>query len=253
MDPYLEMQPFWSDFAPAFLTAIRNDIVARLLPRYDVRIEEYLMLTEDDYNLHRVRPDVTVSATEVWKPAAGGGLAVAEPATMELEYPAYEPRTQRRLKVVHRTNERVVTALELLSPTNKVPGEAGLDAYLEKRAELLACQCHLVELDLLRGGQRLPMSGPLPPGDYYAFIGRVGKKPRCHVIGWPLSSPLPTINVPLLAPDPDLSLDLQSVFHAAYDPALYDRRLRYGQPLDPPLRPADEPWVREALAKATSL
>jgi len=26
VDPYLEMQPFWSDFAPAFLTAIRNDV-----------------------------------------------------------------------------------------------------------------------------------------------------------------------------------------------------------------------------------
>jgi hypothetical protein len=145
-------------------------------------------------------------------------------------------------------SERVVTALELLSPANKVPGEGGLDAYLEKRAELLACQCNLVELDLLRGGQRLPMSGPLPPADYYAFIGRVGKKPRCHVTGWSLRSPLPTIKIPLLAPDPDVLLDLQFVFRAAYEPALYDRRLRYDQPLDPELCPSDETWVREAVA-----
>lgn len=247
IDPYLEMQPFWSDFALKLLTAISNDLLARLLPRYDVRVEEYLMLTEDDYRLHRLRPDVTVSTTASWQPGGGGAaLAVAEPVATELEYP--EPRTQRRLKIIHLPSERVVTALELLSPANKVPGEGGQAAYSENRAELLACRCNLVELDLLRGGQRLPMSGPLPPADYYALIGRVGRKPRCHVLGWHLRSPLPTIDIPLLAPDPDVPLDLQSVFYAAYEPAFYDRRLRYHEPLVPPLRPADEVWTRETLA-----
>lgn len=248
MDPYLEMQPFWSDFAPKLLTAISNDLLARLLPRYDVRLEEYVMLTEDDYNLHRVRPDVVISATESWQRGQGGAAAVAEPITSELDYPAYEPRTQRRLKIIRLPSERVVTAIELLSPSNKVPGEGGLDAYLEKRAELLACQCNLVELDLLRGGQRLPMSGPLPPGDYYAFVGRVGKKPRCHVVAWSLRAPLPPIDIPLLAPDPDLPLNLQAVFQTAYEPALYHRRLRYDQPLEPGLNPGDESWARELLA-----
>jgi hypothetical protein len=249
MDPYLEMQPYWGDFAPTYLTEIRNAILPRLLPRYDVRLEEYVMLTEDDLKLHRLRPDLTIATTPEWR-ATGGGVAVAEPETRELEYPAYEPRTQRRLKIVHLPSERVVTALELLSPSNKLPGEGGQDAYLEKRAELLACQCHLIELDLLRGGQRLPMAGPLPAGDYYAFIGRVGKKPRCTVLGWPLRAPLPTIPVPLKAPDPDLPLDLQAVFRAAYEPAYYDRRLKYDQPLEPPLHPADEAWVREAIDRA---
>jgi Protein of unknown function (DUF4058) len=247
MDPFLEMQPFWSDFAPKFLTAISNHLLARLLPRYDVRIEEYLMLTEEDRNLHRVRPDGTISQTAAWQPSSGGGVAVLEPVGTELEYPDYEPRTERHLKIIHRPTERVVTVLELLSPANKAPGEDGLKAYLRKRTELLACRCHLVELDLLRGGERLPMSGPLPPGDYYAFIGRVGRTPRCSVLGWPFRSALPTIAIPLLPDDPELPLDLQAVFHAAYEPALYDRRLPYDQPLDPPLRPLDEEWMRESL------
>jgi hypothetical protein len=59
---------------------------------------------------------------------------------------------------------------------------------------------------------------------------------------------MPTINLPLLREDPELPLNLQALFQAAYEPALYDRRLRYDQPLDPPLRPADESWVKEALA-----
>src|SRR5262245_6465982 len=91
MDPYLEMQPFWGDFAPAFLTEIRNALLSRLLPRYDVRLEEYVMLTEEDIKLHRLKPDVTVSATPSWQPTAQPGVAVAEPVTSELEYPAYEP------------------------------------------------------------------------------------------------------------------------------------------------------------------
>jgi len=32
----------------------------------------------------------------------------------------------------------------------------------------------------------------------------------------------------------------------------YDCRFRYDQPLAPPLRPTDEPWVRESLAGTRS-
>lgn len=54
MDPYLEMRPFWSDFAPKLLTAISNALLPKLLPHYDVRIEEYLFVTREDARLHRV-------------------------------------------------------------------------------------------------------------------------------------------------------------------------------------------------------
>jgi hypothetical protein len=245
MDPYLEMQPFWSDFAPTLLAEIRNALLPQLLPRYDVRIEEYLTVTSEGERLHRVQPDLTISTTDAWRSVIGAAVAVAEPVTAELEYPEVEPRTQRRLKLVYRATGRVVTVLELLSPTNKTPGRDGLEAYLEKRAELLASRCHVIELDLLRGGERLPMAGPLPPGDYYAYIGRVGRRPRGQIMAWPLRSPLPTISVPLLPEDPEVPLDLQAAFRAAYEPSLYDRRLPYDQPLDPRLPPDDEAWVRQ--------
>jgi hypothetical protein len=122
------------------------------------------MLTEDDRNLHRLRSDATVSATNSWT-SPGGAVAVAEPIATELEHSAYEPRTQRLLKIIHQPTERVVPVLELLSPASKAPGEDGLEAYLPKRTEILGCRCNLVELDLLRGGERLRMAGPLPPGD----------------------------------------------------------------------------------------
>jgi hypothetical protein len=250
MDPYLEMQPFWSDFAPTFLGEIRNALLGPLLPRYDVRIEEYLILTEDDHHLHRLRPDVIVSTNERRTSGAQGGIAILDSVSAEAEYPAFEPRTQRRLKIIHLPKQRVVTALELLSPANKSPGEGGLGAYLDKREELLSCRCNLVELDLLRGGERLPMNGPVPPGDYYAYIGRVKTMPRCQVIAWPLRAPLPSIPIPLLPEDGELPLDLQAVFRSAYEPAFYDRRLPYDQPLVPPLPEPDQAWVSAVLTAA---
>jgi hypothetical protein len=51
----------------------------------------------------------------------------------------------------------------------------------------------------------------------------------------------------LLPEDPDVPLDLQSVYQAAYDPSLYDRRLPYDQPLQPPLEAEQERWVRQCL------
>lgn len=247
MDPFLEMPPFWGDFSPKLLTALSNALLPRLLPRYDVRIEEYLVVTREDERLHRVQPDVTISTTPAWRPAGEGAVAVVEPTTVELEYPEFEPHTQRHLRLIHRPTGRVVTVMELLSPTNKAPSEEGLDAYLDKRTEFLASGCHLVEFDLLRGGERLPMAGPLPRGDYYVYVGRAGRRPRCQIMSWSLRTPLPTVSIPLLPDDPEVTLDLQAVFRAAYEPSLYDRRLPYDQPLLPPLAAADEAWVRQQL------
>ena len=59
MDPYLEMPPFWSDFSPTLLGEIRNALLPKVLPLYDVRIEECLFVTREDIRLHRVQLDVT--------------------------------------------------------------------------------------------------------------------------------------------------------------------------------------------------
>jgi hypothetical protein len=246
MDPFLEIEPYWSDFTPGLLKALANELLSRLLPRYDVRVEKYLYVAHEEIRLHRVRPDISLVTTPAWAPAAQGSSAGGT-SLAELEYPELEPSTQRHLKVIHNFSGRVVTVVELLSPTNKRPGEDGLDAYLEKRAEFLASRCNLVEIDLLRGGERLPMQGSLPPGDYYMYVGRVHRRPRCQIIGWPLRAPIPDLPVPLLAEDGDVTLSMQGVFTAAYEPSFYDRRLPYDQPLAPPLAPDDETWVRDGL------
>ncbi|MFM9963770.1 MAG: DUF4058 family protein [Planctomycetaceae bacterium] len=253
MDPYLEPQPFWGDFAPSLLASIRNQLRGRLFPDYDVRIEEYLLVSNDDEPLHRVAPDVSISTPHWWSNGGevahvSAGVGVAEITSVEVDYPEKEPLTQRHLNVIHRPTERVVTVMELLSPSNKVANQSGPGGYLQKRAELLASNSHLIEIDLLRGGQRLPMGGKLPPGDYFVYIGRVGRKWRAQVIAWPLRARLPKIPIPLLPEDPEAELDLDAAFEAAYEPAYYSRTLPYREPLKPPLRESDVAWAAERLA-----
>jgi hypothetical protein len=68
------------------------------------------------------------------------------------------------VEIRDRRDRRVVTAIEILSPTNKASGP-NRDSYLAKRRELLGSTTHFVEIDLRRGGQRPPLEN-LPDCDY---------------------------------------------------------------------------------------
>ena len=101
MDPYLEMQPDWSDFHLSLLIAISNHLLAQLLPKYDVRFKEYLMLSECDLVLHRRKPNVAIS-TDTQRHSVFAASSRTETTVAELEYPEYDPNTQRRLEVIPR-------------------------------------------------------------------------------------------------------------------------------------------------------
>jgi hypothetical protein len=139
-----------------------------------------------------------------------------------------------------------VTVIEVLSPANKRPEAAGRREYLNRRKIVLGSHTHLVELDLLRGGERLPV-GQLPPDDYYAFVSKRGRRHVTAVWACSLREPLPRIAVPLLEHEPDATADLQAVFTTAYDRAGYDYSLDRQRVLDPPLSKEDAAWVQSLL------
>lgn len=126
-----------------------------------------------------------------------------------------------------------MTAIEILSPTNK-RGD-GRAEYLAKRRRILLSTAHLLELDLLRQGQRVPMQQPLPDAPYFVLLSRAERRPLMDI--WPirLDEALPTVPVPLLAGDADLLLDLQATFTATYDLIGYDLMVSYSKPPDVPL------------------
>jgi hypothetical protein len=152
------------------------------------------------------------------------------------------------LEILHRSDRSLVTAFELLSPANKeAPGRS---LYLAKRNALLVRDVHVVELDLLLGGQRLPMHVPLPEGDYHAFVARAERRPDCDVYSWPLPEPLPVLPIPLRAPDPDVLLDLGAVSRTVYERGGYERDIDYALP--PPVRFSDErqQWIAGCIKAA---
>src|SRR5712692_4592551 len=253
MDPFIENQE-WGDFHHAMIEEIRTALTPSVLPRYLVRVEEsvYLVPVPEEGALsprrERIVPDVFMVRGEGDAAPASGGVATmvaVEPVMLTL--PSVVEQRQAYLTVRYRETRDVVTVIELLSPSNKQSGSPGQGLYLDKREKVLRSPAHLVELDMLRGGARLPMAQPLPPGDYYAFVSRAPHRPEVAVYAWLLSHPLPPIPIPLAPGDPDVLLDLQAAFATVYDRVAYAYALDYRQPAVPPFSDADASWVQERL------
>jgi hypothetical protein len=145
------------------------------------------------------------------------------------------------IEIYRLSDERLITVVELLSPSNKDTRDRS--QYLAKRHAILRQEIHLVELDLLLAGQRLPMQRPLPPGHYYGIISRWVRRPDCEVYHWLLNEALPILPIPLATPDGDLQIDLTAVFETTFLRGRYDRSINYRQPLKLPLAEEDVAWV----------
>jgi hypothetical protein len=138
----------------------------------------------------------------------------------------------------------LVTCIEILSPVNK--REPGLQKYRDKRQRLHKAGIHVVEIDLLRRGAR-PLAHPrVPDVPYLITLTRAGEG---FAEVWPvqLQRSLPTIPVPLRAPDPDAPLELSAALAAIYDEAAYDLSIDYDRPPVPPLADAEAAWARALL------
>jgi len=253
MDPFIEGQR-WEDFHLHLSSSIGRALSVQVRPRYDVIAERRVYVEHrpwEDETRRFVRPDVPVvesSATAgvaratVPSPTAGRGV---RPFLLTLPVP--EERREAFLTIRDRESRQVVTVIELLSPANKRRGSDGLAEYLTKREEVLGSRAHLVEVDLLRGGERLPTLEPLPPAAYYAFVGRGNRRPEVEVYAWELREPMPSIPVPLAPRDPDAALDLQALFRLVHEEMGYGDLLDYDAPVTPPMSDADRAWVREVL------
>jgi hypothetical protein len=149
-------------------------------------------------------------------------------------------------------NRRLVTVIEILSPVNKM-GEGAIE-YADKRLALMGTSVHLLEIDLLRRGQRLLFETDPPPADYYVYLSRFTHRPLSDV--WPigLRDRLPVVPTPLLPPDPDVPLDLQRAVDACYDLVHYERLLDYTvPPPPPPLSEEDAAWLAAVISKQYSV
>jgi hypothetical protein len=248
MDPYLESQGFWQDFHTTLLTYCRRALTAVLPRHYAARIEERISLVDlSDEAQQSYRPDVAVvrGADGPALPTAGGASATLEPVTLPLAIEELQEVRHRWIEIKRLPDRSLVTVIEILSPTNKIG--SGRVEYIEKRNRWLKQPVNVVEIDLLLGGHRLPVRGPLPAGDCYTFVSRSSRRPNCDVFAWSIRRALPEIPIPLADPDADVPLDLAAVFAQTYDDARYDDSVDYSAPLALPLAPEDLGWLEETL------
>jgi hypothetical protein len=248
MDPYLEGE-LWTNFHTQFAVAIAQELNPRLAPHYvavtekyqnSIGPEEIAIATDGDF----MAPDVSVSEV-LTQPAASQATAVLS-APLRIETVISIPVPHVWIKILDRKRRRLVTAIEFLSPVNK-RGQ-GRVKYLRKRRRLLLSQAHLMEIDLLRKGKRVPMAEPLPSDPYFVFLRRVAQRPALDV--WPIAidQPLPKLPVPLLPADDEQDLDLQKVFDRVYDCGSMEYLIDYQEDPDVPLNAEQATWADSLLA-----
>ena len=225
MDPRIEEQ-LWHDFHPNMMVSIQSWLMPQLLPKYAAQIEEriYVEHTEPVPARQVFRPDIVIhTEAKDESRTQSARAAIAEPTILTLPMPTEQ--RERYIAIVSLPNRELVTVIELLSPANKRVGADGRHEYLRKREQILQSAVHLVEIDLLLKGERLPTVEPLPEGDYYAFVSRSEYRPAVEVYHWRRDEPMPTIPIPLLRKDGEVYLDLQAVYEQTYERARYEARL----------------------------
>lgn len=251
MDPYLEQ--FLGDVLHTMINRSRAAIQKQLPDDLVARVDERVYV-EPSVGLPRfIVPDVRV-VERGWREApvrrASNGIAVAEPLVIHIEQD--EPVRQGYIEILDlKSGRRVVTVIEIVSPSNKLPGP-GRDLYVKKQNELRQAGVSFVEIDLTRTGSRV-LSAPfelIPDGHRtpYAACAWRGWKPLAfEYYRLPLRERLPAIAVPLRDTDQDIPLDLQAVLDECWEEGRYVDDIDYCDEPNPPLDPDDAQWADRLL------
>jgi len=246
MDPYLEAPALWRGFHHSLADEIKAQLNAVLSPRYYADVEVRTMLEDVGVAMDKtIYPDAAVLDTTFSASTSTTAVLIPEAPVQRIAM-LPEEHKMRTVEVRTTATDTLVTAIEILSPVNK-RGE-GISLYRSKRTSLLRSDVHVMEIDLLRAGERpgwevrdLPMEC-----EYMVLVNRAfrGDSRRSDI--WPVAlyEPLPLCPVPLLPPDPDVPLYLGVAVAQVYQRAAYARRIDYTLPVPPPpLRPAMQQWL----------
>ena len=233
MDPYLEVPALWPGLHQRLITYISDTLTPTIRPTYSARIGERIYVVESRREIY---PDVTLVQRPT-PPSTGSGVVTEETIPVAEPYVLQTPIHEYRepfIELVHNAQGDVVTVIEILSPANKT-GE-GQKLYYKKQQEVLQSKAHLVEIDLLSQGEYtlvLPESelNMLPAWRYLIAISRFENRPHTYeVYPMTLTQRLPIFRIPLRQPDPDVILDLQTVFDQSYDNGGYSDFVDYNIP-----------------------
>ena len=253
IDPYLESPLYWQDFHERFLPYAAEVLQPQLLHRYRARIGERVILEAVE---RTIIPDLTV----VQRPTSRDAELQTpdHPTDMALDVDAPtifsalpDEFREAFVEIIDRVGQRVITVIELLSPSNKTPG-AGHEPYVHRQREVLRSGTNLVEIDLLHGGAHtvaVPHANLARHAPFHGLVSvwRAIQPQQYEVYFVRLQEHLPRLRIPLLPEDHDVALDLPAIYTRCNDAARYDLDLDYTQLPPVELSPADRIWLENWL------
>ena len=251
-NPFSGMNPFfeqtWRDAHLQLISYIRDDLQPHLPPDLVARTEEGVVAASE--RPHNYYPDI--KATESWKFKEGGAAVAPEPPVIADDpiRVLREEETERWIEIRDATG-RLVTAIELLSPSNKTGG--GFDDYLRKRRSFMASGVNLVEVDLVRQGTSVFSPGVRQTvkdkrATYAIWVFRAAEPESEEVYPARLRHRLPVIRVPLRKTDSDVILNLQPLINQCHERGRY--HMLYRTDPNPPFSPEDSAWIDRLLRDA---
>jgi len=258
MDPYLEQEGIWNQVHTSLIVELQRFLAPLVQPNYKAIIEQltYLTLSPTNGNPKPTfagRPDNLIISPHGYQPssptATAVATAVAAPVAVKpleaLLLPMPEQHLHRYLQIKDKYDE-VITVIEILSPVNKIG--VGREQYLQKRDNILGSLTHLVEIDLLRMGEPLPME-VAGKNHYRIVVSRSEQRPTADAYLFSVREPIPDFPIPLRAGDVEPMLKLNEILHQVYQLGYYATLVDYDKPLRPSLADEDMAWVKGILHK----
>lgn len=242
MDPFLENPHEWPGVHVRLIVVLCDLLIEKLPANFSAKIEGGVKVFDEawPYTIPMKKPDIYVTKNSPIRSAQPDPVAIVQPTTYyEVEMEAVTPRW---IEIVDLKSRQMVTAIEVLSPSNK-----GRDfhAFNQKRDLVIEAGGNWVEIDLLRRGKR-----PKPylyDTDYHALMIRSGE-PYWHVWGMSLQEPLPTIGIPLADGYNDVPIDLQDAIETVYKRGAYWRDLAYDEDVPAPrLSAENQTYIEQKL------
>ena len=176
MDPYLENPSLFPDVHHEFISVMREFLAVQLRPKYHVRVEERVYISDDDDpGRTAIIPDLRIA--DLPQPvgaAARSSLQISGEVSEPLEVVTLldDEIHEARLEIIDVAGRQVVTIIEVISPSNKITGSRGRASYQQKRLEIMNSPSNWMEIDLLRKGERFVSRTAAPACDYLVHVSR---------------------------------------------------------------------------------
>ncbi|GAB4451925.1 MAG: DUF4058 family protein [Armatimonadaceae bacterium] len=258
MDPYLESARLWRGVHHLLISAINTTLNAALPTSFVARIDERVYIQEDRRNVY---PDVAVARRPSPATVEPAVATVERPTVVSapLRLPLPYQRVREAFVEVFLLGEReqLVSVVEVLSPTNKLPG-TGQEEYRRKQRQMRERGINLLEIDLLRDGEHTVLAPfdelqqSFGSWDYLISLYRAAIPDACEAWAIRLRDPLPVIPMPLFGDFSDVPVDLQAVLNRVYDDGAFARSIDYTIAPEPPFNEEDRDWAMSRLQSSSN-